>query len=102
VMSRVGLHGKSFIPLLSGYACAIPAIMGTRVIENRRDRLATILILPLMSCSARLPVYALVIGTFFGAYSSFTRAGVMLSMYALGTLSAFGLAWLFRRTLLKG
>jgi ferrous iron transport protein B len=102
IMSKVGLHGKSFIPLLSGYACAIPAILGTRVIENRRDRLATILVLPLMSCSARLPVYTLIIGTFFGAYASWARAGVMLAMYALGTLSAFALAWVFKRTLLKG
>jgi ferrous iron transport protein B len=102
VMSKVGLHGKSFIPLLSGYACAVPAIMGTRVIENRRDRLATILVLPLMSCSARLPVYLLVIGTFFAGAGSLGRAGVLLAMYALGTLAAFGLAWVFKRTLLKG
>jgi ferrous iron transport protein B len=102
VMSKVGLHGKSFIPLLSGYACAIPAMLGTRVIENRRDRLATILVLPLMSCSARLPVYTLIIGTFFAAQAAFVRAGILLSMYALGTLSAFALAWVFKRTLLKG
>jgi ferrous iron transport protein B len=102
VMSKVGLHGKSFIPLLSGYACAIPAILGTRVIENRRDRLATILILPLMSCSARLPVYALIIGAFFGTLAAWQRAGIMLSMYAVGTLTAFALAWVFKRTLLKG
>ncbi|MGN6368422.1 MAG: ferrous iron transport protein B [Phycisphaerae bacterium] len=101
VMSRVGLHGKSFIPLLSGYACAVPAIMGTRVIENRRDRLATILILPLMSCSARLPVYTLLIGLFF-ASKPVLAAVVMLCMYLLGTFSAFGLAWIFKRTLLKG
>ena len=101
LMSRVGLHGKSFIPLLSGYACAVPAIMGTRVIENRRDRLATILILPLMSCSARLPVYTLLISLFFG-YSPLVSAGVLLAMYLLGTFTAFGLAWVFKRTLLKG
>lgn len=100
VMSKVGLHGKSFIPMLSGYACAVPAIMGTRVIENRRDRLATILVLPLMSCSARLPIYLLVIGAFFTG--ALTRAGIMLAMYALGTLTAFGMAWLFKRTLLRG
>ncbi|HVT79794.1 MAG TPA: ferrous iron transport protein B [Phycisphaerae bacterium] len=100
LMSRVGLHGKSFIPLLSGYACAVPAIMGTRVIENRRDRLATILILPLMSCSARLPVYALFTALFFPV--AWQAALVMLSMYLLGTFSAFGLAWVFKRTLLKG
>ena len=61
---RVGLSGKSFIPLLSSFACAVPGIMATRVIENRRDRLATILVAPLMSCSARLPVYTLLIGAF--------------------------------------
>jgi ferrous iron transport protein B len=101
LMSKVGLHGKSFIPLLSGYACAVPAIMGTRVIENRRDRLATILILPLMSCSARLPVYSLLIALFFGS-TPWLAALVMLSMYLLGTFTAFGLAWVFKRTLLKG
>jgi ferrous iron transport protein B len=100
LMSKVGLHGKSFIPLLSGYACAVPAILGTRVIENRRDRLATILILPLMSCSARLPVYSLMIGMFFTG--ALLQGGVMLAMYALGTLSAFAMAFLFKRTLLRG
>jgi ferrous iron transport protein B len=105
IMSKVGLHGKSFIPLLSGFACAVPAIMGTRVIENRRDRLATILVLPLMSCSARLPVYTLLIGTFFGAaagYGAWVQGGILLVMYALGTLTAFGMAFVFKRTLLKG
>ncbi|WP_348265394.1 nucleoside recognition domain-containing protein, partial [Salmonella enterica] len=62
LMSRVGLSGKSFIPLLSSFACAVPGIMATRVIENRRDRLTTILVAPLMSCSARLPVYTLLCG----------------------------------------
>ena len=104
VMSKVGLHGKSFIPLLSGYACAVPAIMGTRVIENRRDRLATILVLPLMSCSARLPVYLLLIGVIGATMGggAWLSAGLLLAMYALGTLTAFGMAWLFKRTLLKG
>ncbi len=105
VMSRVGLHGKSFIPLLSGFACAVPAIMGTRVIENRRDRLATILILPLMSCSARLPIYLLLIAAFFGGAgwaASLRQGGILLGMYALGTLTAFGMAWVFKRSLLKG
>jgi len=100
LMSKVGLHGKSFIPLLSGYACAVPAILGTRVIENRRDRLATILILPLMSCSARLPVYTLMIGMFFTG--ALLQGGVLLAMYALGTLAAFAMAFIFKRTLLKG
>ena len=87
LMSRVGLHGKSFIPLLSGFACAVPAIMGTRVIENRRDRLATILILPLMSCSARLPIYTLLIGLFWASHP-LQAALVMLSMYMLAGHSA--------------
>ncbi len=67
LMVRVGLSGKSFIPLLSSFACAIPGVMATRVIENRRDRLTTILVAPLMSCSARLPVYAILIGAFIPA-----------------------------------
>jgi ferrous iron transport protein B len=64
VMRRVGLHGKSFIPMLSGYACAVPGIMAARTVENDKDRLATIMVVPLMSCSARLPIYTLLIGTF--------------------------------------
>lgn len=106
LMSRVGLHGKSFIPLLSSYACAIPGIMATRTIESPRARLLTILVAPLMSCSARLPVYALMIGAFI---PNRTVLGVLtlpaltlLSMYALGTVAAFGMAALFNRTLLKG
>src|SRR6185437_13235167 len=86
LLAKVGLHGKSFIPLLSSFACAIPGIMATRTIENRKDRLATIFIAPFMSCSARLPVYALLIGTFFAKYSALTRGGIMLGCYALGIL----------------
>jgi ferrous iron transport protein B len=104
LMSRVGLNGKSFIPLLSSYACAIPGIMATRTVENKKDRLITILIAPLMSCSARLPVYLLMIAALFpsGRVPVLTKAGLMMGMYALGTLGAFGFAWLFKRTLLKG
>lgn len=103
-MSKVGLNGRSFIPLLSGYACAIPAIMATRSIENAKDRLVTILVTPLMSCSARLPVYLLMIATLLPgeAVSASTKAGLMLIMYALGTIGAFGFAWLFKRTLFQG
>ncbi|MBS0632079.1 MAG: ferrous iron transport protein B [Verrucomicrobia bacterium] len=103
-MGRVGLNGKSFIPLLSSYACAIPGIMATRTIEAPRDRLVTILVAPLMSCSARLPVYLLMIAALLpgGKVSVFAKAGIMVGMYALGTLSAFGFAWLFKRTFLKG
>lgn len=106
VMSRVGLHGKSFIPMLSSFACAIPGIMATRTIESPKDRLATILVAPLMSCSARLPVYTLLIGacipniTYFGIFN--LKGLTMLAMYLLGIVGALGMAWLFKSTLLKG
>ena len=104
LMSRVGLNGKSFIPLLSSYACAIPGIMATRTIEDAKDRLVTILIAPLMSCSARLPVYLLMIAALLpnDRVSLGSKVGIMLLMYALGTVGAFCFAWLFKRTLLKG
>jgi ferrous iron transport protein B len=102
LLSKVGLHGKSFIPLLSSFACAIPGIMATRTIENRKDRLATILVAPFMSCSARLPVYTLLIGTCFAAYGALTQAGMMLGLYALGILAAAGTAFVFKRTMTKG
>jgi ferrous iron transport protein B len=99
----VGLHGKSFVPMLSSFACAIPGIMGARTIENPRDRLVTILAAPLVSCSARLPVYSLMIAVLLpAAFSAWHKAGLMLGLYALGLAAAFGMAWLFRRTLLKG
>jgi ferrous iron transport protein B len=102
-MSRVGLNGRSFIPLLGSYACAIPGIMATRTIENARDRLVTILVAPLMSCSARLPVYLLMIATLLpgDVVPATTKAGIMLLMYALGTGGVFFFAWLFKRTLFK-
>jgi len=102
LLARVGLHGKSFIPLLSSFACAIPGIMAARTIENRRDRLATILIAPFMSCSARLPVYALLIGAFFSTVGALAQAGIMLGCYALGIIAAVATAWVFKRSLLKG
>ncbi len=104
VMSGVGLHGKSFIPLLSSYACAIPGIMATRTIENPKDRLATIMVAPFMSCSARLPVYGLMIATLFPTddVPAWQKAGLLMGMYALGTLTAFAFAWLFKRTILRG
>ncbi|MBL0169277.1 MAG: ferrous iron transport protein B [Gemmatimonadaceae bacterium] len=106
VMRRVGLHGKSFIPMLSGYACAVPGIMATRTIEDPKDRLATILVVPLMSCSARLPVYTLLIGAFVPPtvlLPGFTLQGAtMLVMYLLGTIVALMVAAVFKRTLLKG
>ena len=101
IMNRVGLHGRSFIPLLSSYACAVPGIMATRTIENPRDRLATILVAPLMSCSARLPVYLIVISAVFRS-NLWLKTGVMFGMYALGTIVALVMATLFKKTLLKG
>ncbi|RME70399.1 MAG: ferrous iron transport protein B [Verrucomicrobia bacterium] len=104
LMSRVGLNGKSFIPLLSSYACAIPGIMATRTIEEPKDRLVTILVAPLMSCSARLPVYILLIAAMFPSENvpPLQKAGLMLLMYVLGTVGAFFFAGLFKKTLLKG
>ncbi|MGN6642730.1 MAG: ferrous iron transport protein B, partial [Verrucomicrobiota bacterium] len=106
LMSKVGLHGKSFIPMLSSFACAIPGIMATRTIESPKDRLVTILVAPLMSCSARLPVYTLLIGacipnkTVFGVLK--LAALTMLAMYFLGIVVALLMAWVFKKTLLKG
>jgi ferrous iron transport protein B len=106
VMRRVGLHGKSFIPMLSGYACAVPGIMATRTIEDPKDRLATIMVVPLMSCSARLPVYTLLIGAFVPALPLLPgldlQGAMMLAMYLLGTVTALAVAAVFRKTLLKG
>ncbi len=101
IMSRVGLHGKSFIPLLSSHACAIPGIMATRTIESPKDRLATILVAPLMSCSARLPVYTVLIAACLPG-SAWTKAGVMLAMYLLGITAGLTMATVFKKTLLKG
>jgi len=105
LMSRVGLHGKAFLPLISSFACAIPGIMATRTIESRRDRFATIMIAPFMSCSARLPVYTLMIATFFAGQTvlGFISLGavLMLAMYALGTIVAIAVAFVLKRTVLK-
>ncbi|HTR98306.1 MAG TPA: ferrous iron transport protein B, partial [Bacteroidota bacterium] len=106
VMSRVGLHGKSFIPLLSSFACAIPGIMATRTIDNGRDRLATMLVAPLVSCSARLPVFALMIAAVIPPLKVLGLVSLpgltMLSMYMLGLVMALLMAWVFKKTLLKG
>ena len=99
VMHKMGLHGKSFIPLIMGFGCNVPAVMATRTIESRRSRLITILVLPLMSCSARLPIYIMVIGTFFAAkYQSM----IMISMYVIGILLAVLMSRMFSRWLVKG
>jgi ferrous iron transport protein B len=101
LMAKCGLNGKSFIPLLSSVACAVPGIMATRVIENRRDRLATILVAPLMSCSARLPLYMLLIGTFLS--DPWWLPGVALfGMYLIGLVAAPLVALTLKRTLLRG
>ncbi len=105
MMRGVGLHGKAFVPLLSSFACAIPGIMATRTIESRKDRFATILIAPFMSCSARLPVYTLMIGVFFAEQKVFgfisLGAILILAMYLLGIVVAIAVAWILKRTLLK-
>ena len=105
LMGRVGLSGRAFIPLMSSFACAIPGIMATRTIDNRRDRLTTIVIAPFMSCSARLPVYALLIGAFVPDiwWGPFTLPGLtLISMYVLGIVAAVVVAWTLKRTVLKG
>ena len=105
IMGRVGLSGRAFIPLLSSFACAIPGIMATRTIDNRRDRITTIIIAPFMSCSARLPVYALLIGAFIpNVWVGFvTLPGIVLfSMYFLGIAAAIVVAALLKRTVLRG
>ncbi len=98
LMHRIGLHGRSFVSLVLGFGCNVPAVMSSRTIENPSDRLVTILVTPLMSCGARLPVYALLAAAFFGAYQGL----VVFSMYALGIVLAILLAWLFRRRLVPG
>lgn len=97
LMHRVGLHGKSFIPLLMGFGCSVPAIMATRAIESRSSRIITILITPFMSCSARLPIYILLVGTFFSAHA----AMVISLLYLLGVSVAIATARLLRRVWFK-
>ena len=98
IMHKMGLHGKSFIPLIMGFGCNVPAVMASRTIENRKSRLVTILINPLMSCSARLPIYLLLVGVFFPEHASL----VLLSIYTIGILLAVIMARLFSRFLIKG
>ena len=105
-MRKAGLQGKSFLPLLSAYACAVPAVLASRTIENKRDRIATILIAPFMTCSARLPVYTLIIAAFLPERPLIgpllgTRAAAMLGLYLLGFLAAFGTARLLKSSVLK-
>jgi len=105
IMARAGLNGRAFIPLLSSFACAVPGIMATRTIDEPRDRLTTILIAPLMTCSARLPVYAVIIAAFIPdqGVGPFNLQGLVLfCLYAVGVVGAFGAALLLRRTITKG
>jgi ferrous iron transport protein B len=107
LLSKVGLSGQSFIPLLSGFACAIPGIMATRTIPNRRDRFATIMVVPLMSCSARLPVYTIMIGALIpntaiaGGFLGI-QGVTLFALYALGIVVAIPVAWILKRTMLRG
>ena len=107
MMMKVGLQGRAFLPLLSAYACAVPAILSARTVDDERDRLATMFVTPFMTCSARLPVYALLIAAFIperpllGPFVG-TRAATMLGLYALGLVAAVGTAFLLRRTVLRG
>ena len=99
LMHKMGLHGKSFIPLVMGFGCNVPAIMSTRTIESRRSRLITMLILPLMSCSARLPIYIMITGTFFAVrYQSL----IMISLYAIGILLSVIMSRIFSRWIIRG
>ena len=99
LMHKMGLHGKSFIPLIMGFGCNVPAVMATRTIESRRSRLVTMLVLPMMSCSARLPIYIMMTGSFFAARY---RSAVMMLLYLIGIAMAVLLARLFSKTIVKG
>ena len=99
LMHKMGLHGKSFIPLIMGFGCNVPAIMATRTIESRRSRLITMLILPFMSCSARLPIYIMIIGTFFAAQY---RSWVMIMLYVIGVIVAIIVSKVFSSSVVKG
>ena len=98
LMHKIGLHGRSFIPMLLGFGCNIPGIMACRTIDNPKDRLTTMLVNPFMLCGARLPIFILLIAAFFPE----NQGIVMFSMYILGILIAILMAWIFRKTLLKG
>ena len=99
MMHAMGIHGKSFIPLIMGFGCNVPAVMATRTIESRRSRLITMMVLPLMSCSARLPIYITIVGTFFAAKY---QTPIMVLLYAIGILLAVVMSKLFSKYLIKG
>jgi len=98
LMHRIGLHGRSFVPLVLGFGCSVPAIMAARTIDNPKDRLVTIMVTPLMSCGARMPIYILLAGAFFSAWQGL----VIFSMYFMGITMAILLAWFFRKVVFKG
>ena len=98
IMHKMGLHGKSFIPLIMGFGCNVPAVMATRTIESRKSRLITMLVLPLMSCSARLPIYLIITGIFFAHYQGL----VILLLYVVGILLSVAMARLFSAVFIKG
>lgn len=98
LMHRMGLHGKSFIPMIMGFGCNVPAVMATRTIEDRRSRLLTMLVIPMMSCSARIPVYVILVSAFFSHYAAY----VLMGLYLLGLVMAVLLAKLFSRFVVKG
>lgn len=102
LLRLLGLSGRSFVPLLMGHACAVPAIAATRIVRDPRERLTTILVLPLMTCSARLPTYGLVLAAFFSHESALFRAGVFVGLYFSGMLAALLASWVLRRTATKG
>jgi ferrous iron transport protein B len=106
LLGAFGLQGRAFLPILGGFACAIPAILSTRVIPSRQERLATMLIIPLMTCSARLPIYTLLVAAtvpavYIGGIFSL-QALVMMGLYALGAVTGLGVAWILRHTVLRG
>lgn len=98
IMHKIGLHGKSFVPLIMGFGCNVPAVMATRTLENKKDRILTMLIIPFMSCSARLPIYVILVGTFFPNH----EAIVFCSLYLIGIIFAAFFAILFKHTIFKG
>ncbi|HXS17335.1 MAG TPA: ferrous iron transport protein B, partial [Polyangiaceae bacterium] len=103
-MKTMGLHGRAFVPLLSGFACAIPAIMATRTLENRRDRLLTMLVVPLMTCSARLPIYSLIIAALFPVQEGSwlpTQGLLLIGMYAFSVVMSLFSAWVLSRTVVR-
>ena len=104
VMKSVGLHGRAFVPMLSGFACAVPAVLATRTMERKRDRLLTMMVVPLMTCSARLPVYGLLIAALYppNAHEPLAQGLLMVAMYLFSTVIALICAAVLGRTLLKG